>query len=175
MKKLCIIAIAFITLQATAQDQKPALTKSKVERMKSEMSPEDMAQIQTKKMTLELDLNESQQKQVNAVLLEEAKVRAEKKEAYNKIKDDADAKASITKEDRVKMMNERLDSQIAMKAKMKEILNAEFHLKFLSTLIVFKPISSPLFCTCPIFCVALLKPVVVGRGASSNKSLVSFT
>lgn len=130
MKKLCIIAIAFITLQAAAQEQKPKLTKAKVERMNSDMTPEDIAQIQTKKMTLELDLNETQQKQVNALLLEEAKARAEKKEAYNKIKNDADAKASITKEDRVKMMNERLDSQIVMKAKMKEILNADQYAKW---------------------------------------------
>lgn len=130
MKKLCIIAVAFITLQATAQEQKPALTKAKVERTNSDMSPEDIAQIQTKKMTLELDLNETQQKQVNALLLEEAKTRAEKKEAYSKMKDNADAKASITKEDRVKMMNERLDNQIAMKAKMKEILNADQYAKW---------------------------------------------
>jgi hypothetical protein len=130
MKKLCIIAIAFITLQATAQDQKPALTKSKVERVKSDMTPEEIAQIQTKKMTLELDLNESQQKQVNAVLLEEARNRAEKKEAYSKIKDNAEAKAALTKEDRVKMMNERLDNQIAMKAKMKNILNADQYAKW---------------------------------------------
>ena len=130
MKKLCIIAIAFITLQATAQDQKPALTKSKVERVKSDMTPEEIAQIQTKKMTLELDLNESRQKQVNALLLEEARNRAEKKEAYNKIKDNAEAKAALTKEDRVKMMNERLDNQIAMKAKMKNILNADQYAKW---------------------------------------------
>lgn len=130
MKKLCIIAIAFITLQATAQDQKPALTKSKVERVKSDMTPEEIAQIQTKKMTLELDLNESQQKQVNALLLEEARNRAEKKEAYSKIKDNAEAKAALTKEDRVKMMNERLDNQIAMKAKMKNILNADQYAKW---------------------------------------------
>ena len=130
MKKLCIIAIAFITLQATAQDQKPALTKSKVERVKSDMTPEEIAQIQTKKMTLELDLNESQQKQVNALLLEEARNRAEKKEAYNKIKDNAEAKAALTKEDRVKMMNDRLDNQIAMKAKMKNILNADQYAKW---------------------------------------------
>jgi len=130
MKKLCIIAIAFITLQATAQEQKPTLTKAKVERTKSDMSPEDIAQIQTKKMTLELDLSESQQKQVNALLLEEAKARVEKKAAYSKIKDDADAKAAITKEDRVKMMNERLDKQIEMKAKMKNILNADQYAKW---------------------------------------------
>uniref|UniRef100_UPI00404ADD5F DUF4890 domain-containing protein n=1 Tax=Gelidibacter sp. TaxID=2018083 RepID=UPI00404ADD5F len=130
MKKLCIIAIAFITLQATAQDQKPALTKSKVERVKSDMTPEEIAQIQTKKMTLELDLNESQQKQVNALLLEEARNRAEKKEAYSKIKDNAEAKAALTKEDRVKMMNEHLDNQIAMKAKMKNILNADQYAKW---------------------------------------------
>src|SRR5690606_5117364 len=130
MKKLCIIAIAFITLQATAQDQKPTLTKAKVERMNSDMSPEDIAQIQTKKMTLELDLDESQQKKVNALLLEEEKARVEKKAAYRKMKEDADTKAAITKEDRVKMMNERLDKQIEMKAKMKTILNADQYAKW---------------------------------------------
>src|SRR5690606_26273671 len=74
--------------------------------------------------------NESQQKQINALLLEEAKARAEKKAAYGKMKDNANAKATISKEDRVKMANERLDKQIEMKAKMKGILNADQYAKW---------------------------------------------
>lgn len=130
MKKLGIIAIALITLQATAQEQKSAISKQKIERISSDMSPEDIAQIQTKRMTLELDLDESQQKKVNALLLEEAKKRAEKKQAFSKTNDNADAKAALTKDDRVKQMNERLDNQIAMKAKMKGILTPEQYTKW---------------------------------------------
>ncbi len=126
MKKLCILAIAFITLQATAQESKKDLSKTRIEKAK-EMSAEETAQIQTKKLTLELDLTESQQKEVNALLLEQAKARAEKKENFNK---NSETKPVITKEDRVKLVNERLDGQIAMKAKMKTILNAEQYAKW---------------------------------------------
>ena len=123
MKKLILVAMAFITLQAVAQDKPQEMqraNKKEGRQMMKDMSPEEMATISTKKMTLALDLNDKQQAQVKTLFLEQAanrpKKRGEKKE--------------LTKEERVKMMNDRLDAQIAMKQKMKSILTNEQYVKF---------------------------------------------
>ena len=63
MKKLILIAIAFIGLQATAQ-QKQGTNRGERGNKMMTLSAEDMATLQTKKMTLALDLNESQQKEI---------------------------------------------------------------------------------------------------------------
>ncbi|RIA10602.1 hypothetical protein OE09_2474 [Flavobacteriaceae bacterium MAR_2010_72] len=127
MKKILIILLALVTLQVTAQEKKKELRKEiRKERMESmqDLTPEEIATLQTKKMTLNYDLNESQQKQIMALNLEEAKLRTVKMEERKAMKANAE-KTMPTKEDKLKMANERLDHQIALKAKMKTILNQE--------------------------------------------------
>ncbi|MCK7588983.1 hypothetical protein M0G43_00195 [Subsaxibacter sp. CAU 1640] len=134
MKNLLMIALAFMTLNATAQERKKGDRKAEVkERMevRQNMTPEETAQLQTKKMTLHLDLTEKQQAEVEKVLLAEAKERKAKMEAFKAKKE---AGEEFSKDDRVKMQNERLDNQIEMKKKMKEILNADQYAKFEQTL-----------------------------------------
>lgn len=88
----------------------------------SEMTSEEMATLKSKKMALQLDLNKSQQEQVKQLFvanMNERKAMMEnKKEAGTKAMDS-------TKADRFKMMNSKLDQQIAMQDKMKKILDAE--------------------------------------------------
>nr|WP_321225244.1 hypothetical protein [uncultured Psychroserpens sp.] len=125
MKKLILIAIAFISLQAVAQDKKRGDRGERGDReMMKNLSAEEIATIGSKKMTLALDLNAKQQTQVKTVLLEEATSRKEKMAARKEANKNDDAKKP-TKEERVKMMNAKLDEQIAMKQKMKSILTAE--------------------------------------------------
>jgi hypothetical protein len=132
MKKIIIIIMAMITLQVTAQDKKKELQKdssrARMEAMK-DLTPEEMATLQTKKMTLHLDLTEAQQQKIQALHLEKAKMRKTKMEERKAMKESGEKKA-FTKEDKVKMMNDRLDHQIAMKQKMKSILNAEQYTKW---------------------------------------------
>jgi hypothetical protein len=129
MKKIVIILIALVTLQVTAQEKKKELHKEgQRERMES-LTPEEIATLQTKKMTLHLDLTEDQQKKIQALQLDEAKMRKAKMEERKAMKDSEEKKA-FTQEDKVKMMNERLDHQIATKQKMKSILNAEQYTKW---------------------------------------------
>lgn len=123
-----MILIAPATLQVSAQDQKREFNKQR-KGSKMENSPEEIAQVQAKKMTLKLDLNEKQQKDVSAVFLEQAKMRQSKKEAYLKSKDKSEDKA-LSKEERLKMTNARLDEQIEMKKKMKTILTADQYQKW---------------------------------------------
>ena len=127
MKKIVIILFALVAIQITAQekkrDQQRDGQRAQMEAMK-DLSPEEIATLQTKKMTLHLDLNEAQQKKVETLFLEEAKLRKAKMEERKAMKEGAERK-TITKEDKFKMMNARLDHQIEMKQKMKSILNDE--------------------------------------------------
>ncbi|MFD2824420.1 hypothetical protein ACFS5M_12130 [Lacinutrix iliipiscaria] len=118
MKKIAIIAIALFTLQINAQE------RGERKKGRADFTPEEMAQLQTKKMTLDLDLTEAQQIEVSKINLENAKARKAKMEAFESRKDNKDAEKP-SKEERLKMKNEMLDAQIATKQRMKSILNAE--------------------------------------------------
>ena len=127
MKKLILIALALVTIQVSAQNRKQEFRKGermeKGQRM-SDFTPEEMAQLQTKKMTLTLDLTEAQQKKIEKLNLENAKDRKAKMEARQaQMRDGKSEKPS--KEERLKIINERLDKQIEMKQKMKKILDEE--------------------------------------------------
>jgi len=131
MKKLILIALAFVTIQVSAQEKKKGdvteMKRNRTEAMKN-MSPEDMASISTKKLTLALDLNEKQQTQVKEVLLTQAKSRMAVRDERMKSKEKEAKK--ITKEERVQAINNRLDEQIAIKKKMKSILTSEQYEKW---------------------------------------------
>ena len=64
MKKLILVIALTLSSLTFAQSRKSI-----------EMTPEQVAELQTKKMTLDLDLTANQQKEVKALLLEEAKKR----------------------------------------------------------------------------------------------------
>lgn len=130
MKKLILIAIAFIGLQATAQQQKrQGPNKGERSEKMMNLSAEETATLQTKKMTLALDLNESQQKEIQKINLENAEARKAHM-AERKAKKEAGTAEKPSKEERLKMMNAMLDHKIEMKAKMKKVLNEEQYSKW---------------------------------------------
>ena len=127
MKKLLLIAIALITVNATAQEQKrEAQRKDRMERSQQfkDFSAEEIATLQTKKMALALDLTEDQQKEIKVIHLEQAKTRKTAMEARQKINEE-DKEAKPTKEERFNRANAQLDIKLAIKAKMKRILSKE--------------------------------------------------
>ena len=85
----------------------------RMEKMKA-FSPEQEATLWSKKMTLELDLNETQQDQMYALILEKAKTRDQ---LFKNL-----PKERPTKEQIYKMEVDRLDQEIAMKEALKSIL-----------------------------------------------------
>jgi len=96
--------------------------------LRKQMTPNDIADLKSKKLTLKLDLTDAQQKKVHALILNQVKARkALKNERKAK---DGEKKEKPSKDDIVKMQNRRLDQQIAMKRKMKTILTAEQYAKF---------------------------------------------
>lgn len=131
MRTLILIAVAFISLQGIAQSQAIVDKKEKKHRkeMRSDLKSEDIATLQSKKMTLALDLTEKQQAQVKDLILKQATTRNEKVKAREKMtKGDVAQKPS--KEERLKMQNARLDEQIEMKKEMKSILTADQYQKW---------------------------------------------
>lgn len=129
MKNLICIVFAFVTLQATSQERKREMNHdNKKERMheRQDISPEDKAIILTKKMTLGLDLTEEQQIEIGKLNLENAKNRKANRESREK----KGKNEKPSQEEYLKMINERLDDQIAAKKKMKKILNNEQYKKW---------------------------------------------
>ena len=116
MKKVLILALALISFGAMAQE------KEKSER--TPLSAEQMATLQTKRMTLALDLSEDQQAKVKAIQLEKAKIRKAKMVEHKARKDSKGFKKP-TAEERYAKQEQRLDMQIAQKAEMKNILSTE--------------------------------------------------
>lgn len=132
MKNLLMIVLAVVTISVSAQERKRDGQKGAMKEhmeLHQDMTPQEMASLQTKKMTLQLDLTDKQQKEVESILLEEAKMRKAKM-AERKAKMGKTDGVKPSKEERLKMVNERLDQQIEMKKKMKAILNAKQYEKF---------------------------------------------
>ncbi|MBD0824867.1 hypothetical protein [Aestuariibaculum marinum] len=124
MKKIIAIAIALISLQGIAQERRQFADRMERPHRMNDLTPEQAATLRTKKMTLHYDLTKSQQDDIYKLNLENAKARKDMMESMKAKKSSGDWQKP-TSEERYKMMNDRLDHQIAVKAKMKIILNEE--------------------------------------------------
>ena len=122
-----IIALVFLTIQVTAQERQREHRKGgDKERMHQmqDFTPEEMSELRTKKMVLNLNLDESQQREFQKLNLEQARSHKERMASReNRMKGEKPERPS--KEDVLKMKNNKLDNQIATKKKMKSILNKE--------------------------------------------------
>lgn len=123
MKKLVIVALLLSGMTALAQKEE---MKGRQHSMK-DLNPEQIATLQTKKMTLALDLTEAQQTKLKSVFMANATERKAKMEARKAQKESG---KKLTSDEKYTMHNERLDHQIAQKKKMKELLNEEQYAKW---------------------------------------------
>lgn len=124
-KHLIMMGLLATIITAQAQEERPERKDHKRENRKEmlqQLTPEQMAQLQTKRMALELDLNESQQRELMALNTELATKRKTKVEELRKKK--AEGK-TLTAEERFSELNIKLDEELAVQAKMKKILNEE--------------------------------------------------
>ncbi|MDP5229957.1 MAG: DUF4890 domain-containing protein [Cellulophaga sp.] len=113
MKNVILILVALISLNGFAQ-----------KRGGEKLNPEQMATLQTKKMTSALDLNESQQTKVYQLNLENATNRQAKRDDVKALKASGERKKP-TSDEQYAMQTAMLDHQIAQKDKMKAILNKD--------------------------------------------------
>ncbi len=111
MKKLMILVAILTVGMVSAQ------------REMRDLSPEQIASLKSKKMTLALDLDKKQQSQVEAILLKEAKDRA-----ANKLT--KEERAKLTSDQKAVKMEERLEKRIETKRQMKSILNEDQYARF---------------------------------------------
>jgi len=128
MKNTIIIICFLMSVSAFSQQREQREKMSH----HATMTSEETATLKSKKMALQLDLNKSQQEQVKQLFV----IEMNDKKAMMESKKDARTKAMDTskvKVDRYKMMNAKLDKQIAMQDKMKKILDAEQFKKWKSS------------------------------------------
>lgn len=121
MKRLAVVLMLLTTFGAMAQKQ-GGHPMRKGPRM--DMTAEQMATLQTKKLTLALDLTQAQQDKVMKISLEEAELRKARWEEIQAKKENGEWQKP-TPEERFEMENQRLDRQIAHQQKMKQVLSAE--------------------------------------------------
>jgi|TARA_R110000868_G_scaffold331148_1_gene592143 hypothetical protein len=126
MKKLVVLIVLMAGI--TAMAQKPERERGHRGDMK-DMSPEQIATLQTKQMTLALDLTDAQQKEIQRLNLENAVKRSEKMNEMKAKKESGEAK-KLTSEERFAIKTAMLDHQIAQKEEMKKILNKEQYEKW---------------------------------------------
>lgn len=124
MRNLFVVALLVIGLTTFAQE------KGKKGERKN-MSPEERTEIRVEKMTKELDLNETQQKQVKELLASQKEDREEIIEKRKEIKETAE---KATKEQREEMKAIMEEKKEAIKSKMKTILTDDQFKKWESNL-----------------------------------------
>lgn len=112
MKKIILTLALVMAVSVNAQEKNPE--------RKNQMSMEQRNELHLKKMTLDLDLSPAQQKEIAQLMKEESSKRASKKA---EMKANSENKKELTADEKFKIQNERLDNQIAHKAKMRKILN----------------------------------------------------
>lgn len=104
-----------------------APAQEKQERMRDRLSPEQRAELRTKRMALTLDLNENQQRDLLKLNGELGKQRQEKFEKYRAMREKGQ---KLSAEERFAHMNALLDEQLAVQKQMKKILNEDQYLQW---------------------------------------------
>jgi len=92
-----------------------------------QLKPEQRVELRTKELTLALDLNDKQQKDIKT-LLTEKNAKAEKMRAKHEA--DRAANKKPTADERFAMKSQMLDEKIAVKKEMKRVLTAEQYIKW---------------------------------------------
>jgi hypothetical protein len=118
MKKLIVLALLIVGTTIVAQERNKRPQRMGIE----QFTPEQKSQLMLKKMTLELDLNDSQQKEMSAIISD----KIAKKEAHRaEMKAMKEKGVRPTNDERFAKQIKMLDEQIATKKRMEKILNAK--------------------------------------------------
>lgn len=126
MKKLIIVALLVVGMTSFAQNKKEIGSRHHRDEMEK-FTPEQRNQLMLKKMTLELDLNASQQKEMSKIIAE----KSDKRQARIKeMKANKNSNTKSTSDEMFARKNRMLEEKIAMKDRMKKILNPEQYKKW---------------------------------------------
>lgn len=119
MKKIVLVLLLAISFVGFSQEKK--------EMKKERLTNEQRAELELKKMKLELDLNDKQTAEVKRLLLEQQN-KGDEVRKMMKAKKESGVKP--TQEEIFKMKNDLLDRQIAFKGDMKKLLTPEQYEKW---------------------------------------------
>lgn len=119
MKKIVLVLLLAISFVGFSQEKK--------EMKKERLTNEQRAELESKKMKLELDLNDKQTAEVKKLLLEQQN-KGDEVRKMMKAKKESGVKP--TQEEIFKMKNDLLDRQIAFKGDMKKLLTPEQYEKW---------------------------------------------
>ncbi|WP_335967299.1 hypothetical protein [Galbibacter sp. PAP.153] len=125
-KTLSLLLIVLITATSFAQEKNKSDRKDRTEKREkfksfySDLTPDQIAELKTKRMALALDLTDAQQKEVLSLNKDLATKHKAKIEAWKAKKNTAE---KPTKDERYAMLNAQLDEQLAVQGKMKKILD----------------------------------------------------
>ena len=120
MKKVIAAVVMMISITSFAQEanSKETLSKGGTE----QLTVEQRTQLHVKELALQLDLNESQQKEMTKLLAEKEVKREALRTAMKQRKA---AGTKLTVDERFEWKNKMLDEKIATKKEIKKILNKE--------------------------------------------------
>jgi hypothetical protein len=125
MKKVLLICFVLVGFAVQAQERgdDPRKEKNEMREKMQDLTPQQRAELKSKKMALHLDLNESQQKQIESLLVKQEEkrdaMRAQRKEGKD-----------LTKEELFEIRSQKLDEEIAFKKEFQSILTEEQFAKF---------------------------------------------
>jgi protein CpxP len=116
MKKLMVMALLMVGITIFAQERNRRQQGNEM----VQFTPEQRSELQVKKLTLELDLNESQQRDIKAFIADKNAKMETRKTAMKAMKEKG---TKPTSDERFAMKSKMLDEQIANKKRMEKILN----------------------------------------------------
>jgi len=116
MKKLMVLALVMVGMTIFAQERNRKQQGNEME----QFTPEQRSQLQLKQMTLNLDLNDAQQKEMKVVIADMNTKREAHRTAMKAMREKA---VKPTTDERFTMKIKMLDEQIVMKKRMEKILN----------------------------------------------------
>jgi hypothetical protein len=134
MKKLiALLALIGCTVNAQAQvrqQQKQQQThRTQIKRnVLKDLSPEQQAQLQTKRLALVLDLNDKQQV---ALLALHTKLAKQRNNRAKQLKAAKESGKKLSPDEKFEFMNNRLDAKLETKRTMKSVLTLEQYNKWL--------------------------------------------
>lgn len=123
MKKLIVITLLMVGMTIVAQERNRKQHGNEIE----QFTPEQRSQLQLKKLTLELDLNESQQKEMNVFIADMNSKREVHRTAMKLMKEKG---TKPTNDERFAIKIKMLDEQIAAKKRVEKILNPKQYEKW---------------------------------------------
>lgn len=124
MKHIFIVLAVFTTLSLSAQRQHRTDSQKRSHDIMKSMSAEQLATLQTKKMTLDLNLNEAQQKEMHMLQLEKHQEKLKKRQERLEKKKEQHTKDLNSDAFYSKMITE-LDRKIVYKHNIRSILSED--------------------------------------------------